>query len=320
MAPVVNASINIETMDQQHYEQLITTGYCSAEMGKDTCQLKLTQDMINNQYAVSDVSAKGFVVMLAAPATTDTRYSWNALAVKKPKTTRGWDFLASMQERPSDVASQGAVLGEMQPGPSQDPVPTPASASIVQRIIIGDTELGYLRMRSGPSTFKESVGEIPAGTIIDYVQKENGWYQIGYKGVVGWVSGEYADKTSKAPTTQATLVPTATPTPSVAAPSATSVPTVQPSPSPTSTPTPQPTSTPVPSPTIEPSANTITVGPTETGSLKIRSKSNPFSEDLGEVAVGTRLVFSEKDNGWYKILHQGIDGWVSGEYAKKDLP
>lgn len=76
--------------------------------------------------------------------------------------------------------------------------PSP-SASSAKTITINETELGYLRIRDGPDTSFEEVGQVTPGQTFDIFEEfdpstSSGqvWYQIEYeKGKYGWVSGTY---------------------------------------------------------------------------------------------------------------------------------
>ena len=49
-----------------------------------------------------------------------------------------------------------------------------------------------LRIRSGPSTVCQKVGELAHGTAVTVTEKYNGWGHINHGGVGGWISLEYA--------------------------------------------------------------------------------------------------------------------------------
>ena len=48
-----------------------------------------------------------------------------------------------------------------------------------------------LNMRSGPSTSYNKVCLIPKGTTVTSTEQSNGWYKVKYKGLTGWVIGQY---------------------------------------------------------------------------------------------------------------------------------
>ncbi len=86
--------------------------------------------------------------------------------------------------------------------------------------------------------------------------------------------------------------------------------------------------TPTPSPT--PSAESkvyVLISQTPTGFLRVRTEPGTKGKEIAEVKPGEKYQFLEEDpvTGWYKIQYQepkpglpnGIQGWVSGQYAKK---
>jgi hypothetical protein len=82
-----------------------------------------------------------------------------------------------------------SVVGEEQP----------ASASAIlntgQKVIIGETPTGFLRVRERPTTSSSEVGRVEPGEEFDLLDEENGWYRIKLPGEIeGWVSGQYARK------------------------------------------------------------------------------------------------------------------------------
>lgn len=62
-----------------------------------------------------------------------------------------------------------------------------------------------LNMRSGPSTSYNKVCLIPKGTVVTSTEQSNGWYKVKYKGLTGWVLGQYLS-TTKTSTNTKTIV------------------------------------------------------------------------------------------------------------------
>ena len=55
-----------------------------------------------------------------------------------------------------------------------------------------DTEGSTLRMRAQASTSSSVLKKLPHGTQVEVLDStDNGWYQITYKGLSGYVSGDY---------------------------------------------------------------------------------------------------------------------------------
>jgi len=62
------------------------------------------------------------------------------------------------------------------------------------KIKILPTGIGYLKVRSGPSTGNSQIGQVNEGLTFDVVETQGGWYKIYYESdKVGWVSGTYAE-------------------------------------------------------------------------------------------------------------------------------
>lgn len=63
-------------------------------------------------------------------------------------------------------------------------------------------------------------------------------------------------------------------------------------------------------------ANKIQTGKITAGSLNIRETNDSGSKSLGTVTEGTSVTIIESSAGWHKIVHNGITGWVSGDYVE----
>lgn len=61
----------------------------------------------------------------------------------------------------------------------------------------------------------------------------------------------------------------------------------------------------------------VVIQETGTGWLRVRTKPNTTdSEEIGKVDVGETLKYLEaNDTGWYKVIFEGQEGWLSGKYA-----
>lgn len=57
---------------------------------------------------------------------------------------------------------------------------------------------GTLNLRSGPSTKHSCLASIPNGTVLPLLGESDGWYQVTYIGITGYVSGDYIVKTDEA--------------------------------------------------------------------------------------------------------------------------
>jgi len=79
-----------------------------------------------------------------------------------------------------------SILGELRTAL----FPTPA------QVLILDTGVGFLRVRSGPGTNYSKIGEVKPGEKYDYLgsARDGGWYKIDFNGREGWVISQYAKK------------------------------------------------------------------------------------------------------------------------------
>ncbi len=81
------------------------------------------------------------------------------------------------------------------------PTPTPTETddelsedeeSIAQKVEIDENSVGFLRVRSTPSTAGRQITTVDPGEIFPYTDTQNGWYKITLdNGESGWVSGNY---------------------------------------------------------------------------------------------------------------------------------
>jgi hypothetical protein len=168
--------------------------------------------------AVSNISEKGFSIILEEPAPRDLEYNWVALSVADAKRTIG----KSLEEGGSTTLP--ATLGETAvvtpsatltptatpvptptivptltptatpvptPIPTATPTPTPTPSPSGPTATILPNDLGFVRMRDGPSVDAAEVGQIPSGTTVPYSDIQYGWYHVTYNGTSGWISGTY---------------------------------------------------------------------------------------------------------------------------------
>ena len=62
------------------------------------------------------------------------------------------------------------------------------------KVLILDTGIGYLKVRSGPGKNYSQIGQANVGSKYTYLGEQSGWYQIDFQGKEGWVSSDYARK------------------------------------------------------------------------------------------------------------------------------
>ncbi len=87
--------------------------------------------------------------------------------------------------------------------------------------------------------------------------------------------------------------------------------------------TPSPTSIPLLSGTITPSPSPtnvkVTILQTPTGFLRVRSAAATSGFEVGRVKPGETYIVTSETDGWFEIkLSDGLTGWISSDYAKKE--
>lgn len=58
-------------------------------------------------------------------------------------------------------------------------------------------EGGPLNLRAGCSTSADKIGSVPNGTVLALEGSKDGWYQVTFRGVTGYVSGDYIKPTEE---------------------------------------------------------------------------------------------------------------------------
>lgn len=84
-------------------------------------------------------------------------------------------------------ANASSILGELRT--ALFPVPP--------QVLILETGLGWLRVRSGPGKSHSEIGKATVGKKYEYLGKSGDWFKIDFNGKEGWVfsnSGQYAKK------------------------------------------------------------------------------------------------------------------------------
>ncbi len=72
---------------------------------------------------------------------------------------------------------------------------TAASGSVLFKIKVKDTGIGFLRVRETASTSGKEVSRVDVGSEHSVLEESNGWYKIEYAtGKQGWISATYAQK------------------------------------------------------------------------------------------------------------------------------
>jgi uncharacterized protein YraI len=187
------------------------------------------------------------------------------------------------------------------------PTPTPATPTATISSIPGLRTLTDLNVRSGPGTFYDLVGLLPAGSLAEIVGRDEGrqWWQVRFNLVPGGLAWVAADP-DFSETANVENVPVVPPPPTP-----TGTPTNTPSPTATSTDTPTPTSTPVP----------VTNTPTPTFTPTTPSPpdvSIEFDADPTEINGGECTQVTWKVTGVKAVYYQ--DQGVAGEDRRKECP
>ena len=114
-------------------------------------------------------------------------------------------LIATTSATPSALARPSLTAsGTPKPTPRISPsptgksgTPTPAPSIAKPYVKISSTPVGFLRVRSGPSTGNAEIGRVSPGDTYPLLGSQPGWYQI--KGTFGsadsgWISAQYAQK------------------------------------------------------------------------------------------------------------------------------
>ncbi|MCL5438691.1 MAG: PEGA domain-containing protein [Patescibacteria group bacterium] len=71
---------------------------------------------------------------------------------------------------------------------------TPTPIVIVSKIKILQTQTGFLRVRETGSLNSAEIGKAYPGEEYEIIKEENGWFEIKFKDVTGWVNSQYVAK------------------------------------------------------------------------------------------------------------------------------
>ncbi|MGE5042458.1 MAG: PEGA domain-containing protein [Candidatus Levyibacteriota bacterium] len=98
-----------------------------------------------------------------------------------------------------------AVLGtapdssETLPGSEVTPTPTPTPTVMQNTVTILSTPTGFLRVRTDANINSAEIGRVKPGDVLPLVLEKTGWYQIQLDGKTGWISSDFAKKTTPTP-------------------------------------------------------------------------------------------------------------------------
>ncbi len=209
-----------------------------------------------------------------------------------------------------------------------------------------------VNMRSGAATSYSVVGTIPKGKIVTVTEASNGWFRAEYNGKTGWFVGRYCEKYADAPAdTPVTPDPPAS-TPAFKADDQVKVTAADAVNLRSGSGTSFDVIDIIPNGAVLTVAevsgdwlrvayegrvgwissrycikysNEVNEAVTAGGKLTVnaavsvtlRQSATPASAAIGWIKGGTVLSFTEKSNGWYKVIYNGKTGWISGTYVKE---
>ncbi len=171
------------------------------------------------------------------------------------------------------------------PTPTATPMPTPTPMVRTATVIAGSG----LRLRSGPSSFSQSITTMPYGATVTVMgDAADGFVPVHYGETQGYASANYlsfGDETF-AP------MPTAAPTP---------MPTVA------------PTQVPAPSGPVAGRRATVTAA----SGLNMRADSSTYSDVIATLAYGVEVIVTgERISGFYPVRVGTLSGYVSADYLQ----
>jgi hypothetical protein len=158
--------------------------------------------------------------MLNTPVPRDLTYNWFALAVTGGRKIIGTAVDGSSSLSTLLISPTPAILGDTIVSPSATltptltptpvasssptvtptmtpvPIPTPTPAVPTptpsgQTVTVLPNELGFVRVRDGPSVDAVEIGQISSGVTVPYDNVLYDWYHVTYTSSIGWVSGTY---------------------------------------------------------------------------------------------------------------------------------
>jgi uncharacterized protein YgiM (DUF1202 family) len=87
------------------------------------------------------------------------------------------------------------TLPEEQLIQTEEPVVIPTTGVLQQKIMIKETETGWLRVRESASNTSTEIDRIKPLSIYTILEEAVGWYKIDLgNGKTGWISSTYAEK------------------------------------------------------------------------------------------------------------------------------
>lgn len=123
----------------------------------------------------------------------DEEDDWYEIQINEEET--GWVSSTFADKAEIIVEEEATEDGEVLGASNEEENSEEVQEVVVEKIKVLETSVGYLNVRSEPSTASEKIGEVNAGEEYEIADEDNDWYQIILAdGNLGWVSSVYVDK------------------------------------------------------------------------------------------------------------------------------
>lgn len=136
------------------------------------------------------------------------------------------------------------------------------------------TVLYGMNFRAAPGMDGQIMTTVPAGTTVQYLGSSNGWDQIRYNGMEGWIAGGRITTQQPSATTQNTATGTQTSTTSTT------------------------------------STTSYSYGNRVSDAMNFRAAPGLTGTVMGIIPVGSSVQVLGSENGWDKVSYQGTVGWI----------
>ncbi len=192
--------------------------------------------------------------------------------------------LSISKDKGGDPKPQNPSDPKPDPDPDPGSDPNPGSGKEPQYARVNVSSSTNLNLRQGPGTNYKIIGKLSRGTRVEVLDRSGAWYKIKTGSTQGYVHGDYI------------VLEDDTPPPTQG-----------------QDPKPNVPEDPAPPPADDRRYGTVTVS-----ALNVRSGPSTKNHKVGMVTKGTKLTIVESQNGWYKIIFNGKDAYVHGDYVKLD--
>jgi hypothetical protein len=143
---------------------------------------------------VPSVAAGDHVIVVSAPGFATRTIS--AKAVAGFKLTLNVKLAGQPSPLPT-IAVQATSSATLKVSGTPSPSPNLLQSPARPYVEIKDTPVGFLRVRSGPSTSSKEVGQVKPGDKLSLLDSQTGWYLVEAdlpSTSSGWISAQYAEK------------------------------------------------------------------------------------------------------------------------------